>query len=73
MTQDAQREMRLVDQCISAGLNVMVKVCENCLRTGGCMHSMVFKTEGTQRRQTGYMTSESHRDKPEDGLCKMTA
>lgn len=38
--------MRLVGQYILAGLNVMVKVFESCLKTWGCLQSMEFKTKG---------------------------
>lgn len=55
---------------MSAGLDVTVEVCESCLRTGGRIHSTVFKAKGMQRRQTGCMMSESHQDNSEDDFAK---
>lgn len=62
--------MRLGDYSMSAGLDVTVEVCESCLRTGGRIHSTVFKAKGMQRRQTGCMRSESHQGNSEDDFAK---
>lgn len=64
--------MRLVDQYFN-GVNVMVKVCENCLKTWGCRQCGVKNQRGAWSRETGYVISESHQDKQEEGLDKTIA